>query len=473
MTLNTHGTKRSVAKRLFAVGSLLALAVGAVSAEDAAGDWGGLLAGQYHIVAHVAKDGTGHYKATLESPDQGSVVLPVADVVTDSDHLSFTLPKFSATYTGHWDAGKKGWVGTWTQGATMPLLLTRMTGQTSDAAHPKRPQEEAIATGARPYRQQEVTFDNASTGIRLAGTLSVPDGTGPFPAVVLIGGTGPGTRDENSFGHKLFVVLTDALARRGIAVLRYDKRGVGGSGGDFATATIPDFASDAEAAMTFLMSRPEIKTNHIGLIGHSEGGAIAPMIAVRNPAVRFAVLMAGPGMRIGRLLNVQDARIARASGVPEEKIAKRSAFFNKLYADLSTATSNPVALSVAKADIAQGVTDNLIRPENADALAHQVTSPWARQAFNDDPIPILRDLRTPVLVLDGSRDLYVPPEDNLRAIKAALKGNPGATIVELPDINHMFQTAKIGTPAESASIEETMSPVVLRMIADWVVVHGS
>lgn len=471
--MNTHGTKRSVAKRLFAVGSLLALAAGAVSAEEAAGDWSGLLAGQYHIVVHVAKDGTGHYKATLESPDQGSVVLPAADVVTDADHLSFTLPKISATYTGRWDAGKKGWVGTWTQGAIMPLFLTRMTGQTSDAAPPKRPQEEAIAAGTRPYRQQEVTFDNASAGIRLAGTLSVPDGTGPFPAVVLIGGTGAGTRDENIFGHKLFVVLADALNRRGIAVLRYDKRGVGRSGGDFATATIPDFASDAEAAMTFLMSRPEIEANHIGLIGHSEGGAIAPMIAVRNPAARFAVLMAGPGMRIGRLLNVQDARIARASGVPEEQIAKRSAFFNKLYTDLATATSNPVALSVAKVDIAQGVTDKLIRPENADALAHQVTSPWARQAFNYDPIPTLRALRTPVLVLDGSRDLYVPPEDNLPAIGAALKGNPGAKIVELPDINHMFQTAKVGTPAESASIEETMSPVALKMIADWVVAHGS
>lgn len=471
--MNTHGTKRSVAKRLFAVGSLLALAVGAVSAEDAAGDWGGLLAGQYHIVVHVAKDGAGHYQATLESPDQGSFVLSAADVVTDADQLSFTLPKLGAAYQGHWDAGKKGWVGTWKQGATMPLFLTRMTGKASDAAPPKRPQEEAIAAGPRPYRQQQVIFDNASAGIKLAGTLSVPDGSGPFPAVVLIGGSGPETRDETLFGHKLFLVLADALNRRGIAVLRYDKRGVGQSGGDFATATIPDFASDAEAAMAFLMSRPEIDAKHIGLIGHSEGGAIAPMIAVRNPAARFVVLMAGPGMRIGRLLNVQDSRIARASGVPEEQIAERSAFFNKLYADLASAADNQAALSVAKADIAKGVADKLIRPENADAFAHQVTSPWARQAFNYDPIPTLRALRTPVLVLDGSRDLYVPPEDNLPSIKAALKGNPDATIVELPGINHLFQTAKIGTPAESASLEETVSPVVLIMIADFVVAHGS
>ena len=471
--MKTHGTKRSVARRLFAVGSLLALTIGTVSAEDAAGDWGGLLAGQYHVVVHVTKDGSGHYEATLKSPDQGGFVLPAADVATDADHLSFTLPKISATYRGRWDATKKGWVGTWSQGTTMPLVLTRMTDQTSGIAPPKRPQEEAIATGIRPYRQQEVTFDNASAGIRLAGTLSVPDGTGPFPAVVLIGGTGPGTRDENSYGHKMFVVLADALNRRGIAVLRYDKRGIGASGGDFAAATIPDFASDAEAAVTFLRSCPEIDAKHIGLIGHSEGGAIAPMIAVRNSAVRFVVLMAGPGMRIGRLLNLQDARIARASGVPEEQIAKRSVFFDKLYADLATAGSSPAALSIARADIAQGVADKVIRPDNADALAHLVTSPWARQAFNYDPIPTLRALRTPVLVLDGSRDLYVPPEDNLPAIKAALTGNPKATIVELPNINHMFQTAKIGTPAESARIEETISPVALKEIADWVVAQGS
>jgi len=471
--LNTHWMKRPVTKRLFVAGSLLAMVASTALAEDAAGDWSGLLAGQYHIVVHVAKDGAGHYKATLESPDQGSFVLAADAVVTDPDHLSFTIPQISARYTGLWDAQKKGWVGTWTQGGSIPLVLSRMTGHASEPASPKRPQEEAIAAGHRPYRQQEVTFDNASAGIKLAGTLSVPNGTGPFPVVILIGGSGPGTRDENGFGHKLFLVLADALSRRGIAVLRYDKRGVGESGGDFATATISDFANDAEAAMAFLKSRPEIAADHIGLIGHSEGGAVAPMIAVRNSAARFTVLMAGPGMRIGRLLNLQNARIAKASGVPEDEVAKKSAFFNKLYTDLAADKSGARALSIAKADIAQAVADNLIRPENAEALARQVTSPWARQAFNYDPIPTLRALRTPVLVLNGSRDLYVPPEDNLGAIKQALKRNMDATIIELPHINHMFQTAKIGTPAESIDIEETIAPIALKLIADWVVAHSS
>jgi len=470
--LNTHRIKLGT-KRLLVAASLWALAAGAASAEDAAGDWSGLLAGQYHMLVHVVKDTGGHYQATLESPDQGSFVLTADAVESDPSHLSFAVPKIGAHYAGMWNAEKKSWVGTWTQNMSIPLILSRVTSHASSLAPAKRPQEEAIAMGPLPYRVEEVTFPSASGGIKLAGTLSVPDGQGPFPAVVLIGGTGPGTRDENGFGHKLFLVLADALNRRSIAVLRYDKRGVGASSGNFETATIPDFASDAEAAVAFLKSRPGIAPDHIGLIGHSEGGAIAPMIAVRNASARFTVLMAGPGMRIGRLLNVQNAKIAEASGMPEDQIAKKTAFFKKLYTDLAADESGTRALPIAQADIAQGVQDHVIRAENADALARQLTSPWARQAFNYDPIPTLRALRTPVLVLDGSRDLFVPPEENLSAIRGALRRNPDATIIELPNINHMFQTAKIGTPAESIDIEETVAPAALKVITDWVVAHSS
>ncbi len=470
--MKTHSTARLGLKSLLVTAGLLALTTGRASAEDATGDWVGVLVGQYHVVVHVTKDSAGHYQATLESPDQGSFVLTADAVTTDADHLDFTIPKISASYKGEWNADKKAWVGTWTQGAALPLVLTRMTGKRSDLAPPKRPQEDAIADGPRPYRTQDVTFTNTSAGVTLAGTLSIPDGKGPFPAVVLIGGSGPATRDENGFGHKIFWVLADALNRRGIAVLRYDKRGVGQSGGDFASAAIPDFADDAEAAVTFLKSRPEIATDHIGLIGHSEGGAIAPMIAVRNPSVRFVVLMAGPGMRLGALLNDQTARIARASGMPEDQIARRSAFFTKAYKDLKAAKSDAEALSIARADMAQAAADHFIAPENAETVARQLTSAWWRQAVDYDPIPVLQKLRVAVLALNGTNDLYVPLEDNLPAIKAALKDDPDVTIVELPGLNHMFQTAKIGTAAESVELEETMAPAALKRITDWVVAHG-
>ncbi|TQK01178.1 S9 family peptidase [Herbaspirillum sp. SJZ107] len=448
------------------------LVVGNASAEDAAGDWSGLLAGQLHLIVHVTKDASGHYGATLESPDQGKFVLQADKVAADVDHFSFAIAKIGGSFTGTWNAEKNGWVGTWSQGQSIPLVLSRMTSRAAALAPARRPQEEAIAAGPRPYRQEAVTIVNAAAGIKLAGTFSIPNGAGPFPAVVLICGSGPETRDVDILGHKLFLVLADALNRRGIAVLRYDKRGVGESTGDYATATFTDFAADAESALGFLMSRPEIAAGRVGLVGHSEGGAVAPLVAVRDPAVRFVVLMAAPGMRIGQLLRLQNAKIAKASGVPDTDIASRLAFFDRFYVDQASAKGDEQALAIAKADIAQAVADKIIPATSADALATLVTSPWAREAFAYDPIPALRQLKIPVLALNGSHDLQVPAEEDLGPIKVALQGNPRATIAELPSLNHLFQTAKLGTPAEYGEIEETLAPAALKAIADWVVVHN-
>jgi len=458
------------AARLLALAATLA--AGAASAEEAAGDWNGLLGGQLHIIVHVTKDAGGHCGATLESPDQGSFVLPADKVVADADHFSFAIDKIGGSFAGTWSAEKNGWVGTWTQGQSLPLVLSRMTSRAAALAPAKRPQEEAIAAGPRPYRQETVSVANAAAGIKLAGTLSIPDGAGPFPAVVLICGSGPETRDEDVMGHKIFLVLADALNRRGVAVLRYDKRGVGESSGNYATATLTDFAADAESALAFLKSRPEIAADRVGLVGHSEGGAVAPMVAVRDPSARFVVLMAAPGMRLGQLLRLQNAKIAKASGTSDADIAKTLAFFDKLYVDLATAKGDKQALAVVKADVAQAVADKIVPAASADALANLVTSPWAREAFAYDPVPALRQLKTPVLALNGSLDLQVPAEDDLGPIRAALQGNPRATIVELPNLNHLFQTAKLGTPAEYGDIEETFAPAALKMIADWVVAHS-
>lgn len=458
------------AAHLFALTATLA--AGSASAEEAAGDWSGLLAGQLHLIVHVTKNAGGYYGATLESPDQGSVVLPADKVAAEADHFSFTIAKIGGSFTGTWNAEKNGWVGTWTQRQSLPLVLSRMTSRAAALAPAKRPQEEAIATGPRPYRQEAVSIDIAAAGIKLAGTLSIPNGAGRFPAVVLICGSGPETRDEDVMGHKVFLVLADALNRHGIAVLRYDKRGVGESTGNYATATFADFAADAESALRFLRSRPEIAPNRVGLIGHSEGGAVAPMIAARDPSVRFVVLMAAPGMRIGQLLRLQTAKIAKASGTPDADIARKLAFFDKFYVDLATAKGDEQALAIAKADVAQAVANKIIPAASADAFATMVTSPWARAAFAYDPVPALRQLKTPVLALNGSLDLQVPADENLSPIKVALQDNPQATIVELPSLNHLFQTAKLGTPAEYGEIEETLAPAALKMIANWVVAHS-
>lgn len=448
------------------------LATGSASAAEAAGDWSGLLAGQLHIIVHATKDAGGRYAVTLESPDQGRFVLPADTVAADADHFSFTIDKIGGRFAGTWNAEKDGWAGTWTQGQSTPLSLSRMTNRTAALAPVKRPQEEAIAAGPRPYRQEAVSIPNAAAQIRLAGTLSMPVGAGPFPAVVLICGSGPETRDADIMGHKLFLVLADALNRRGIAVLRYDKRGVGESSGNYATATLTDFVADAESALGFLMSHPGIAADRVGIAGHSEGGLVAPMVAIHDPSVRFAVLMAAPGMRLGQLLRLQNAKIAKAYGTPDADIARKLAFYDKFYVDLATAKGDEHALSIAKADVAQAVADKIIPAGSANAIATMAASPWGRQAFAYDPVPALRQLKLPVLALNGSLDLQVPAEEDLSPIRAALQGNPQATIVELPSLNHLFQTAKLGTPAEYGEIEETLAPAALKLITDWVVARS-
>jgi hypothetical protein len=437
-------------------------------AEEAAGDWSGLLGGQLHVIVHVTKDADGHYGATLESPDQGSFVLPADKVVVDADHFSFTIPKIGGSFAGTWNPEKDGWVGTWTQGSRLPFVLLRMTSRAAALAPAKRPQEEAIAAGPRPYRQEAVSFANAASGIKVAGTLSIPDGAGPFPAVVLIAGSGPVTRDSDAAGHKIFLVLADALNRRGIAVLRYDKRGVGESTGNFAMATFTDFVTDAESALGYLRSRPEIAADHVGLVGHSEGGLVAPLVAVHDPSVRFVVLMAAPGMRLDQLSRLQNATMAKAAGRSDAEIARRLAFLDKLYVDLATAQGDEQAQAIARADVAQAVADKVTLGVSSDAFVANRTSPRTRQLSGYNPVPALRQLKMPVLALNGSLDVQVPAAENLGPIRAALQGNPRATIVELPRLNHLFQTAKLGSLGEYGEIEETLAPAALTTIVDWV-----
>jgi pimeloyl-ACP methyl ester carboxylesterase len=456
----------AIAARVFIVS--FALAASPTFAQEAVGDWTGLLAGQLHIIVHITKSADGHYGGSLESPDQGAFVLPAENVEATPTHLGFSIPKLGGSYDGTWDASTKSWTGTWKQGQSIPFNLTRINAQALSALKPNRPQEVAIAAATLPYHQHDITFDNPSAKVKLAGTFTVPKGAGPLPSVVLICGSGPHTRDEDVFGHRIFLVLADALSRRGIAVLRYDKRGVGDSTGDFAAATSIDFASDVDAAVAFLNTRQEVDKAHIGLIGHSEGGAIAPSIAVRNPSVAFTVLMAGPAMRTDRLTVLQEALIAKADGVSEDAIAKHKAFNEKLYAGLIAAKTNEEALAVARAYVAQAVADSLLPADAADATIQQVTSPWLRQALSYDPVVTLRKLKTPTLVLYGSLDLQVPSNENLALMRTALKDNKTVTFVEFPNLNHMFQTAKTGSPAEYAQIEETMSPVALKSIVDWV-----
>lgn len=447
-------------------------AVTPAAAEEATGDWGGVLGGMLHIVVHISKDTGDHYTATLESPDQGKTVIPVDRVTATPDHLSLSVAAIKGSYDGQWDDGQKAWVGTWTQGAGMPLVLKRLDKAALAATVFKRPQEEAITQNPLPYNQSAATFVNARACVTLAGTFSFPKGAGPFPAVVLISGTGPNNRDEDVFGHKIFLVLADALNRKGIAVLRYDKRGVGKSTGVYATATTADFADDADAAVAWLRTRSEVDARHIGLIGHSEGGLIAPIVATTDSSVAFSVLLAGPGLSGDKLMVLQGEAMARAAGTPEEKIARSKAFNTKLMAAVVAAGSDAEARDRVKAIVADGVNEKLVPPESAAAIVQQADSPWFRYILHFDPAPVLRRLKTPVLVMNGALDSQVPPKENLAIMRDALKDNPDATILEMPRLNHLFQDAKTGAPAEYGRIEETVSPAALETVTKWVAKHS-
>jgi dienelactone hydrolase len=429
------------------------------------GSWDGVLgvgAMPLHLTLHV-RTGAGGTAAWLDSPDQLVYGLAVDTVQRDGANVRFSLTAPVASFAGALVSGQQSLAGQWTQGGNAtPLTFTRRAPGAQPAAS-LRPQTPAKPY---PYREEEVAFDNAAAHVRLAGTLTLPRGDGPFPAVVLVAGSGPNTRDEPIFGHRIFLVLADHLTRQGVAVLRFDKRGTGSSTGDYVKATTTDFAADVEAGMTFLRSRKDIDPRHIGLIGHSEGGLIVPIVAARDPQTAFIVMMAGPGVDGADVWMEQLRLILKASGVPEAQIAVASAQRQRQIA-IIRAEKDPEKAAAQLRALAPPEMPKAV----VDAEIAQVNTDWFREFFDYDPAPTLRQVRCPVLALDGGKDLQVPAAQNLPAIRAALANNPDAEVEELPGLNHLFQTAKTGGIAEYAQIEQTIAPLVMDTITNWVLKH--
>jgi fermentation-respiration switch protein FrsA (DUF1100 family) len=298
---------------------------------------------------------------------------------------------------------------------------------------------------------------------------------------VLITGSGPQNRDEEILGHRPFLVLSDYLTRQGIAVLRFDDRGVGGSTGNSSEATTEDFAGDVLAGVEYLKNRTEIDPNHIGLIGHSEGGLIAPIVAVQSSDVAFIVMMAGPGLTGEEILYLQSDLIARAGGTNNETIARNEALMRSTFSVVKEEQDNTIAreeirklLNNEMANMSEEEKQHLGYSEaNLDAQTQALLSPWMRFFLTYDPKPTLTKVKCPVLAINGEKDLQVPPEENLRAVENALKagGNKDYTVKEMQGLNHLFQTAQTGSPTEYAKIEETISPAALEFIGNWILEH--
>lgn len=471
-------------RAFFLLAVVFAAALGAplrLRAQDGpnlAGSWVGTLdvGVKLRLVFNVQAADDGGWTATLDSPDQGARGIPVSAVIIDAPSVRFEVSAIAGTYAGTMDAAANRMDGTWSQGGmSLPLALER--GDKPEA--PKRPQEPKPPV---PYESEEVRFPNDEAGINLAGTFTKPEGSGPFPAVALVTGSGPQDRNEELLGHKPFLVLADHLTRSGIAVLRYDDRGVGESSGDFASATTREFASDALAAVSWLRSRPDVRADAIGLLGHSEGGLVAPMAAVETADIAFLVLLAAPGLDGRDIVLLQSTLIGRAEGIDASRLEanskRQAAYFDIVEneSDPAQAASSLKALMTADlaamsdAERAEGGltgddTDALI-----DRQVAQVNSPWFRYFLSYDPLPALRKVTVPVLALNGTLDLQVPWQENLDAIDGALReaGNGDVTVLPLEGLNHLFQTATTGSPTEYGQIEETMAPRALDAISSWI-----
>ncbi|HEY4112220.1 alpha/beta hydrolase family protein [Puia sp.] len=450
--------------------ALAASAQDITAAPGIAGDWTGLLKApglQVHIVFHISKKDTG-YSALMDSPDQGVNGIPVASARLVQGQLILEVAQPKIEYSGDWKDSVI--TGTFRQGGlSFPLEMRR-----GGVAPPVRPQE---PVKPYPYVAEEVRFENKAAGVTLAGTLTLPPGKGVFPAVILITGSGPQNRDEELLGHKPFLVIADALTRRGIAVLRYDDRGVAQSTGDFGKATTADFATDVEAAVAYLKTRKEINVRRIGLIGHSEGGLIAPMVAERSKDIRFIVLLAGPGVRGEEVILSQQQLIAQAAGA-WSKPAQDMLEVNRGAMDIIVRDSLRLEhRDTLRRQLETYFTDQSTRfpvlrsgSSMTRGAIDQLSSPWMEYFLAYDPAPALERVRCPVLAMAGSKDLQVAPEDNLVAIGRALEkgGNRHVEVKEFSDLNHLFQEAKTGLPAEYSTIEQTFAPVALEFMGNWV-----
>lgn len=426
------------------------------------------------VVAFEPGEAAGQYTARITIPVQAFLDQPLVDVTYTDAELKFTIAQAGAVFEAARAPDGRTAKGVLKQvGMEFPLTMERITEAEAAEVGPPRPQ---TPKPPFPYTVSDVTYENPADGTQLAGTLTIPTGAGPHPAVILISGSGPQDRDETLFGHKPFLVLADHLTRHGIAVLRYDDRGVGGSSGATMEATTKDFANDVLAGVVFLKKLGEIDKERIGLVGHSEGGIVAPLAASRSKSVRCVVLLSGTALPGDEILRMQTEALLRAAGVPEATIKEELAAHGRLMEVLGGDDEELIRTRLRElTDVQMNRVPGPARPTAAQmdelvaAAMKELRSPWMQSFLKLDPREALRLMRCPVLALGGEKDLQVPPDKNLPEIEKTLReaGNSDVTVKTLPNLNHMFQEATTGLVGEYGLIEQTLAPQALDEVTNW------
>lgn len=457
------------------------LLLGFVQAQkNIAGTWEGKLvlpAASLRVVVHIHQD-SGTYAATLDSPDQGAKGIPVSRVNLVDDSLFLDVAAAGAKLSGKL-TGDTTFSGAWVQGVSLPLTLKKSAaGET--VAEVKRPQ---TPKPPFPYQSNEVVYLNKTKSIQYGGTITKPFGNGPFPAVLLITGSGQQNRDEELFDHRPFAVIADYLTKKGYLVLRVDDRGIGQTTGEVKNATSKDFADDAIVGLDYLKTLADVDKSKLGLLGHSEGGMIAEMIAAQRNDLSFVILLAAPGEKIIDLMTHQNEAILQTAGVPKQFIGSYLALYKPLAIALTSSTSESAAKAAANHIVndwlkktpkeavfsTTGIRDKKSQEAFIGAFQKGIGTPWFTYFLRYDPAAYVKKISASVLALNGSRDLQVLAGPNLAGLHALLQKSKAKQfdVLELNGLNHLFQQCTQCTVAEYGQLEETIAPKVLETIGTW------
>ncbi len=456
-----------------------------LTAQDITGIWlGQITTGgkPLRIVFHISQK-ENNYEAKFDSPDQNAYGLATSSTKLIADSILISIDLIKGGYRGKWN-GKDAITGTMQQGpGTIAMDLIRV----KDASLLPKP----FATKQKPqtpqppftYINEEVRYENALEKNYLVGTLTKPTTGTKFPVVLLITGSGPQDRDETIGLHKPFALLADHLTKLGIAVLRVDDRGVGKSTGNFSMATSENFASDVMAGIQYLKTRNDIDITKIGLLGHSEGGMIAPYVAARSKDVSFIVLLAGPVVGGMQTMHYQAVEKPLASLSKHDQHAYQLLYDRMITIAFDTTAANNLPIYIRKSYLEwkkqqpDSTLKNLVHGTDEEVITSftkgfaDFIRPWWRFFLSYDVLKDFEKIKIPVLALNGEKDEQVDPIANLAAIRKILAKhkNPNSKVVEVPGVNHLFQHCKAcGSVAEYLALEETFDAATLDLIGKWI-----